>query len=80
MLNLMELEKQLDRALESETKESLTEWLMSKRLPTIETLFGAGSLVSLDELSYQIQLEPSPETTLSGDTNVSDYGCLEMAA
>lgn len=31
MLNLNELEKRLDEALEKETTETLTSWLMSKR-------------------------------------------------
>jgi hypothetical protein len=80
MLNLKELEKEIDEALERETKESLTEWLMSMRFPSIETFFGAGSLVNLDELSYCTKLAPSKETNLPGESIVSEDNCLQMAA
>lgn len=45
MLDLEELERKIDAALANETPESLTAWLMSKRMSNIETYIGEGDYV-----------------------------------
>lgn len=49
MLNLSELERRIDKALEKETSESLTNWLMSKRSSDIETYIGEGDYCIIDK-------------------------------
>lgn len=48
MLNLKELETKLDLVLASETLESLTEWLMAKRVSELKTLLGEGEIEHLE--------------------------------
>lgn len=44
MLNLNELEAKLDKVLALETQETLTEWLMSKRVNELKELLGEGDI------------------------------------
>jgi len=54
MLNLIDLERKLDLALSEETTESLTHWLISKRL-----LSGEGII---DKENFIFENEPIPVT------------------
>ncbi len=44
MIDLGELERRLDKALAQETSESLTEWLMTQRNPSLKNFLGKGSV------------------------------------
>lgn len=47
MLDLELLEKRLDEALEKETSETLTSWLMSRRLKKYISSLGEGNVVDM---------------------------------
>lgn len=55
MLDLNLLEKQLDEALEKETSESLTSWLLNRRAKKYMLNFGIGKLTSYRTETTQIQ-------------------------
>lgn len=44
MLDLKELERRLDEALEKETSESLTCWILSQRTDNLNNFLGVGSI------------------------------------
>lgn len=48
MLDLEKLEKKLDSALEKETSESLSQWLLSKRLKNHFSYLGEGILETVE--------------------------------
>lgn len=56
MLDLKELEKRLDEALEKETRESLTSWLTSQRLANFESLLGAGRIQEFKGYPYTFNM------------------------
>ncbi len=49
MLDLKELERRLDEALEKETSESLTSWILNQRISNPNDFFGPGSFQELPE-------------------------------
>ncbi len=51
MLDLKELERRLDLALEAESKESLTTWLLEQREKNIESFVGKGLIEFLQSHS-----------------------------
>lgn len=68
MLDLKTLEQKLDRALENETKESLTNWLLNKRLKTVLYNMGIGEVSELNAqhssfFSCQINKDITPKET-----------------
>jgi hypothetical protein len=76
MLNLEDLEKRLDEALEKETTESLTRWLMSKRFKNHIADNGEGEFDVLirknSEFIHKCKpniLEPETNKTLAGEYN-----------
>lgn len=81
MLNLKELERKLDTALEKETPESLTMWLNSVRERKTEEYLGTGIYEELAGLSLKIN-----QTALSFCPNnieavdVDDNNSLSLAA
>jgi len=44
MLDLKELERRLDEALERETSESLTNWILGQRPDNLNNFLGVGSI------------------------------------
>jgi type I site-specific restriction-modification system R (restriction) subunit len=63
MLDLLELERRLDEALENETSESLVTWLTNQR-NNIESFFGEGCIE--EYLNKNIQYICNKEYTPSG--------------
>lgn len=63
MLDLKELERRLDEALAKETKESLTEWLLQKRLKML--------LQELGEEIYDLEVVFSDHD----NSKTKDSGC-----
>ncbi len=44
MLDLKELEKRLDEALDKETSDSLTSWILNQRKDNLESFLGVGCI------------------------------------
>ena len=57
MLDLKKLEKNLDKALASETKETLTSWLQEKRLRTFMQSLGEGTFTGNSTTNFNIFLK-----------------------
>jgi len=53
MLNLPDLEKRLDKALENETKESLTNWIKNKRNMKNQMVFFGESITQARQKGFQ---------------------------
>jgi hypothetical protein len=51
MIDLKELETKIDQLLESETQESLTNWLTNKRRKSLNQLLGNGNFFNLPSMS-----------------------------
>lgn len=47
MIELEKLEKDIDKLFETETSDSLTKWLLSKRYENLNILLGNGSFVNI---------------------------------
>ncbi len=47
MIDLDKLDKEIDELLEQETSDSLTKWLLNKRLGGFTKLLGEGSFVNM---------------------------------
>lgn len=54
MLDLKLLEKKLDKALENETSESLTSWLLNRRLKMYISSLSEGSIESMSVAKLNI--------------------------
>jgi hypothetical protein len=76
MLDLKELERKINEALDKETPESLTAWLMSKRTSDIETYIGEGDYVPCNfnflQESQQIVLAKATHVVSEKDTNAGN--------
>lgn len=57
MLDLKKLEEKLDKALATETNESLTSWLQEKRLRTYLQSLGEGSFVDISSTNSNTVLK-----------------------
>ncbi|MCB9346948.1 MAG: hypothetical protein H6573_05455 [Lewinellaceae bacterium] len=68
MLNLEKLEEKLDRALENECQESLTNWLFKKREKSYMALLGIGSMENKKEIKCEY-LMPSEDVFLENEGN-----------
>lgn len=55
MINLKVLEEKLNKALENETQESLTNWLLQKRLKNVYKSMGEGNISALNERPFNIE-------------------------
>lgn len=78
MLNLDELERSLDNALNNETPESLKQWLEKQRIDSILDIFGDGHIDTLETQSVcfkQTRPVVSNVKTNSGSISNNDY-CL----
>jgi|JI102314A2RNA_FD_contig_31_10243555_length_1439_multi_7_in_0_out_0_3 hypothetical protein len=51
MIDLIKLNNKIDKLFETETSDSLTKWLLNKRLGNINMLLGDGKFVNMRELS-----------------------------
>lgn len=73
MLDLAKLEEKLDLALDSETTESLTDWLNSKRFIAFFRNNGEGQMVSKREMtgSFNVNLESALFTNQDLSNNIS---------
>ncbi len=47
MIDLGELDKQIDELLAQETPDSLSKWLLNKRLGNINNLIGSGTFIGM---------------------------------
>lgn len=47
MIDLEKLDKEIDKLFETETSDSLTKWLLSKRFENLNILLGNGSFVNM---------------------------------
>lgn len=55
MINLQALEEKLNKVLETETKESLTTWLLQKRIKNVFNCMGEGNVLPLNKQSFNIE-------------------------
>ena len=75
MLNLNKLEEKLDQALANETEESLTTWLLNKR---VKSYLGEGFIESQESLSCQF-ISENTDIIVEVDTVPHEFS-LKMAA
>ena len=68
MINLERLQDKIDNLFDTETSDSLTNWIFTKRFPEINQIVGEGEFVSL-QTSYQIE---SIEFIQESDAKVSE--------
>ena len=54
MIDLNKLDEEIDKLFEKETSDSLTKWLLNKRLGNINKLIGNGKFVSMQSQRNQI--------------------------
>lgn len=80
MIDLKELERRLDEALEKETSESLTAWLFDQRKGDSSRFLGAGSILpcGVDTYSFNVSPQESVEYNYSNQNSPSEQ--LEQAA
>lgn len=69
MLDLKKLEEKLDKALATETSESLTSWLQEKRLRTFLQSLGEGTF---ENISFMNASSVSKTQTVCFETQFSD--------
>lgn len=69
MLNLELLEQKLDEVLSKETSETMTSWLMNKRLKKYISLLGEGNFISMPK--NKISMSQSRSFTV--DTEINEY-------
>ena len=79
MLNLQELEQKLDAALELETSESLSRWLLSKR-SALPAFFGEGNFEERQHIVYAYDFPSAGSGKFSGKVEVPEGICLHLAA
>lgn len=76
MLNLKELERKLDVALQNEDTQSLTEWLLNLRKDNLSNFLGAGCIENLKAPSFsdaQTRVSPNSNCITNNDTARNDY-------
>jgi len=81
MLDLKELEKRLDEALEKETTYSLTSWILNQRKDDLESFFGVGYIQKFKVSPYFFNVDllvKAQYTTCGNKNNPSEE--LAMAA
>ncbi|MCZ8298506.1 MAG: hypothetical protein O9297_14955 [Flavobacterium sp.] len=66
MLDLKLLEEQLDKALALETSESLTSWLLNRRLKKYVSNFGEGTFKNIP--SNRVEITQSKEHLINNKT------------
>lgn len=74
MLDLKELEKKLDSALEKETSESLSAWLLNKRLRNYSSYLGLGILVEMESSTSKSFIGMKAHTPLMSKGQSTLYG------
>jgi hypothetical protein len=79
MLDLKELERRLEAALEKETEQSLNAWLLSKSTLPIHACLGEGKVVSFKETSFTLKGILANDAKVSDENNCAEYN-YAMAA
>lgn len=72
MIDLNKLEKEIDELLEKETSDSLTKWLLNKRVGNLNNLIGEGSFVGMESKSNVISTWVH-KSCFSQESKYSDY-------
>ena len=54
MVDLNELDKEIDKLFENETSDSLTKWLLGKRLGSFNNIIGEGTFIGMQRQSKSI--------------------------
>lgn len=86
MINLEQLQERIDVLLDSETTDSLTNWLFSKRFPEINIIVGEGEFVSLsntsrcDNIEFVQELEPNSESSANAILEVNSLMYYKLAS
>jgi hypothetical protein len=68
MINLQALEEKLNKVLETETKESLTTWLLQKRIKNLLNCMGEGDILPLNKQSFHVERIESYEFVIESQT------------
>lgn len=79
MINLQALEEKLNKVLETETKESLTTWLLQKRIKNVFNCMGEGSILPLNKQSFNIEKIESYEFIIEPQTIEFDELLLQAS-
>lgn len=79
MINLQALEEKLNKVLETETKESLTTWLLQKRIKNVFNSMGEGSILPLNKQSFNIEKIESYEFIIEPQTIEFDELLLQAS-
>lgn len=81
MIDLKELERRLDEALEKETPESLSAWLLNQRKDNLESFLGIGHFMELKENPYSFRSEFHTDNVYTcKNENNNPSECLDKAA
>ncbi len=80
MLNLQELEANLDKALSLETPETLTAWLMSKRMKNFHNILGKGKFVQIDSVVFKHIRGASTNSMPNSESSIMDECDCTLAA
>lgn len=80
MLDLSKLEKEIDALLESETDESLTNWLFNKRFGALNEILGTGTFVSLQSQTSFVFTSNNEAKYTSGNNSVPNTPINRQAA
>ncbi len=70
MIDLKKIEEKIDSLLETETKESLTNWLISKRSKKLNQILGRGTFVGLQNYISSIYSSDSNFTNVQSKNNI----------
>lgn len=74
MLDLKELERRLDEALDKETSDSLNNWLLNERRDNLESFLGIGCIEQLknNPYTYNQKLLQEIQYACSNENNPSE--------
>ena len=75
MLDLKKLRKEIEEALEKETEESLTTWLLNKRSSNVESYIGDGIFMPCDfkSLHESVQISIISTTIVLDESFTEEY-------
>ena len=79
MIDLDKLDKEIDKLFEEETTDSLTKWLLNKRLGNINILLGNGSFINMSAISHPVFSNKS-KAVFNNKNNYSDNNPINRRA
>lgn len=75
MLNLELLEKRLDEVLEKETSETMTSWLLNRRLKKYISLLGEGNFINMPSNKLFVSQSRSFTVEAKIEEFSTEYSC-----